>query len=323
WDSGRNRVPWAAVRLLRLLRRGDLGALSDGWDGWTINRLGLHAPDGRTFRERDLRHLWLTLTQADLFRESYARARLGAAQPRERLEGASTFPREAVSQGENRTRETGQQVMRPGTPFPAEPALEGVDVAPHASAASGRRGADALFLVSYATTCIAEGGNGVAAPFAADGRGARMVLPWYYSTEGVHDDRDLETEPATAPGGPRDRDGGGRGAGGEPEHLHPARGGELDELPDGAATGGQAGGLSGDGGARAASGQPSSGGALAGGAEGRPESALPLRQRREVQAVPRATVGGLKCDTRPSLTADRVPRSLNGTGGAAPEGIMP
>ena len=38
WDTGRNRVPWSVVRLLRLLRCGDLGALADEWDGWTLNR---------------------------------------------------------------------------------------------------------------------------------------------------------------------------------------------------------------------------------------------------------------------------------------------
>ncbi|WP_343883958.1 VC1465 family Xer recombination activation factor, partial [Rhodanobacter caeni] len=71
WDAGRNRVPWSAVRLLRLLRTGDLGALCDEWAGWTINRLGLHAPAGRTYRERDMRHWWLTIEQAHLFREHY------------------------------------------------------------------------------------------------------------------------------------------------------------------------------------------------------------------------------------------------------------
>jgi hypothetical protein len=38
WDAGRNRVPWSAVRLLRLRRAGELGGLLDGWDGWTIWR---------------------------------------------------------------------------------------------------------------------------------------------------------------------------------------------------------------------------------------------------------------------------------------------
>lgn len=74
WDSGRCRVPWSVVRLLRLLRAGQLGGLLDGWDGWTIWRDRLVSPDGRIFRERDMRQLWLTLTQAELFREGYDKA---------------------------------------------------------------------------------------------------------------------------------------------------------------------------------------------------------------------------------------------------------
>jgi hypothetical protein len=73
WEAGRSRMPWSAVRLLRLLRCGDLGALSDEWAGWTINRLGLHAPTGKTCRERDMRRWWLTCEQARLFREGYER----------------------------------------------------------------------------------------------------------------------------------------------------------------------------------------------------------------------------------------------------------
>jgi DNA-binding XRE family transcriptional regulator len=76
WETGRHRVPWSTVRLLRLLRCGDLGALSDEWAGWTINRLGLHAPAGRTYRERDMRVWWQTCEQARLFREAYDRETL-------------------------------------------------------------------------------------------------------------------------------------------------------------------------------------------------------------------------------------------------------
>lgn len=115
WDAGRNRVPWSVVRLLRLLRCGDLGALHDEWTGWTVNRLGLHAPAGRSYRERDMRVWWLTCEQARLFREAYDRDTLGGvgAQPlraRERVTplpgvdeaakqaaAASSLPVEAVS----------------------------------------------------------------------------------------------------------------------------------------------------------------------------------------------------------------------------------
>lgn len=99
WDSGRCRVPWSVVRLLRLLRAGQLGGLLEGWDGWTIWRDRLVSPDGRAYLERDMRHLWLTLTQARLFREGYDKATapvsggMDAAAPApggaERLDGAS------------------------------------------------------------------------------------------------------------------------------------------------------------------------------------------------------------------------------------------
>ena len=82
WDSGRNRVPWSAVRLLRVLRAGELGGLHDSWEGWTINRNGLHAPDGRTFTERSMRLWWLTCEQAFLFRQGYdAATRPSAGDP--------------------------------------------------------------------------------------------------------------------------------------------------------------------------------------------------------------------------------------------------
>lgn len=88
-DTGRNRVPWSVVRLLRLKRCGDLGALEDEWAGWTINRLGLHAPAGRTYREADMRHWWLTSEHARFWRESYDLATsggVGAPAPAEGVE---------------------------------------------------------------------------------------------------------------------------------------------------------------------------------------------------------------------------------------------
>jgi hypothetical protein len=61
----------------------------------------------------------------------------------------------------------------------------------------------------------------------------------------------------------------------------------------------------------------STGGRLAVRQQGSTQSALPVRQRQEVQALPRA---GLKCDTRPTLTADRVPR-LQQQPGLCPTGV--
>ena len=75
WEAGRNRVPWSVVRLLRLLRCGDLGGLEDGWAGWTINRHGLWSPDGRQFRPEAMRQWWITCQQARFWRQDYDRGR--------------------------------------------------------------------------------------------------------------------------------------------------------------------------------------------------------------------------------------------------------
>jgi len=65
-------VPWIAVRRLRLLRAGDPGGLST--NGQSDDQpSGLRAPDGRTYRERDMRLRWQTCEQASLFRQAYDR----------------------------------------------------------------------------------------------------------------------------------------------------------------------------------------------------------------------------------------------------------
>lgn len=46
WDSGRNRVQWSVVRLLRLVRMGDFGALSEEWMGWTLTDALIYSPAG-------------------------------------------------------------------------------------------------------------------------------------------------------------------------------------------------------------------------------------------------------------------------------------
>ena len=77
WDAGRCRVPWAVVRLLRFVRLGDLGALDDAWDGWTLNRNGLWSPDGKRYHQGAMRHWWITCEQARWWREDYDRRTLG------------------------------------------------------------------------------------------------------------------------------------------------------------------------------------------------------------------------------------------------------
>ena len=79
WDAGRNRVPWSVVRLLRILRLGDLGALQGSWEGWIVNRNGLFSPDGRRFDPMLMTRWWLTQEQAGMFRRAYDEGRLLSA----------------------------------------------------------------------------------------------------------------------------------------------------------------------------------------------------------------------------------------------------
>jgi hypothetical protein len=64
WETGRTHASLSAIHVLRLYRLGDLGALHDAWNGWTINRNGLISPDGKVFAERTMRIWWLTSEMA-------------------------------------------------------------------------------------------------------------------------------------------------------------------------------------------------------------------------------------------------------------------
>lgn len=130
WDAGRSRVPWSAVRLLRLLRAGELGGLLDGWEGWTIYRDRLVSPDGRAYLERDMRRLWLTLTQAALFREAYDREthQMGLVDctggaDRRREWNDRHFPADGAGEPERADRETATVLDAP-SPLPCQTASE-------------------------------------------------------------------------------------------------------------------------------------------------------------------------------------------------------
>lgn len=87
------------MRLLRLVRLGDLGAIDASWDGWVLNRNGLWSPDGKRYSEPAMRLWWLTSEQARFWRQAYDarncvtryenRGAAVAASAAERLEGAS------------------------------------------------------------------------------------------------------------------------------------------------------------------------------------------------------------------------------------------
>ena len=73
WDRGQRRVPWAVVRLLRLLRQGDLGSLAPAWAGWTVHGGTLRSPEGRVFEAHALAWWSLLVAQARAFRQRYDR----------------------------------------------------------------------------------------------------------------------------------------------------------------------------------------------------------------------------------------------------------
>jgi len=77
WEAGRCRVPWSVVRLLRILRLGDLGALSRDWAGWTLHAGALHSPEGRAFTPAESAWWALLLAQARAFRGCRAAAPRG------------------------------------------------------------------------------------------------------------------------------------------------------------------------------------------------------------------------------------------------------
>ena len=71
WDRGRSRVPWSAVRLLRVLRGGELPA--PGWDGWTVRPGVLVTPAGVEFRASDFTWWALTCLQARSWQRAFDR----------------------------------------------------------------------------------------------------------------------------------------------------------------------------------------------------------------------------------------------------------
>lgn len=75
WDRGTHRVPWSAVKLLRLFCQGDLGALRSEWHGWTIARAGLVSPEGIAYTLGDLGWWSLTCRQAECWRQDRERQR--------------------------------------------------------------------------------------------------------------------------------------------------------------------------------------------------------------------------------------------------------
>jgi DNA-binding transcriptional regulator YiaG len=70
WFSGRVRPPYAALKLLRLMRYMEL----PGWDGWAFRSGKLYSPEGFAFEPKDSTWWALLVRQARCFRTAYAEA---------------------------------------------------------------------------------------------------------------------------------------------------------------------------------------------------------------------------------------------------------
>lgn len=114
------------------------------------------------------------------------RPRPTAGPKAERLEGASTFPRKEVGQGEKRTRETEQKAGRQVRPAPGRPALstlpacEKAPAGPAAGTAAGAAG-------GLAGASQSAGGNEKRDPAGSD-----ATMASYCHHEGVNSDVILE-----------------------------------------------------------------------------------------------------------------------------------
>ena len=120
WDAGRCRVPWSAVRLLRILRSGELA--SPAWSGWTVHGDLLRSPEGHGFRASELGYWSLLVAQARAFRARYdreTRGGVGAAVP---ARPQAVPPLRAGGDG---VALDPLQHSVPSCPLPAEPACVG------------------------------------------------------------------------------------------------------------------------------------------------------------------------------------------------------
>jgi len=149
WDTGRNRVPWSVVRLLRLVRAGELGGLDAAWEGWTINRHGLRSPCGRVYPVQAMAQWWLTVEQARFWREGYdlsVPGGVGAVAPAEGVERPPLSRTGSSAGSVGLRRETGLEVGSEGntpslsTALPVLPVHGDAPVEPAAGRAAGAAG---------------------------------------------------------------------------------------------------------------------------------------------------------------------------------------
>lgn len=284
WDRGTHRVPWSAVKLLRLVRLGDLGTLRPEWRGWTLARAGLVSPEGIAYARGDLGWWSLTCRQAQAFRLSYDKDAQRRATGRSVAEPPSAPGRSAGSLGELPAPVT----PRPDASLPAALAPASVpaglvgDDAP-APPASAQREPPARGLSTFQQSCPADQQTVQRRGFAVLDHGPMMGPEWGHigpTSETRSDVRDPQVEPSPARrsvrkcGQPRQR------AGDQPERLPDPRHPQLGRLPKAGHAGRAA--------ATAANGRGSA--ADSGQREGGPERSLSLRERAQVQTLPRPRV---------------------------------
>lgn len=79
WEGGDRRVPYAAFKLLRILKGYELP--HPDWSGWTLHRGTLYTPAGQGFRADDLQWLSLVFRRAEAFSASRRRSDVAPPAP--------------------------------------------------------------------------------------------------------------------------------------------------------------------------------------------------------------------------------------------------
>jgi DNA-binding XRE family transcriptional regulator len=71
WETGGARIPWMAYRMLRILTGFALPGKA--WEGWTLHRDRLIAPNGRWYEANTLQQIEQVFGMARLWRQDYAK----------------------------------------------------------------------------------------------------------------------------------------------------------------------------------------------------------------------------------------------------------